>query len=97
MISLELVNAWGSAWLGLMARAVIEGSVLLAVIAAVWLPFRRRISAQFAHGLFCLVLLKLIIPVPLALSWWPSDTEIAVAATESREPARAGVGAARRR
>jgi WD40 repeat protein/beta-lactamase regulating signal transducer with metallopeptidase domain len=72
MISLELLNAWGSAWLGFMARALIEGSLLLAVILAAWLPCRRRISAQFAHGLFCLVLLKLMIPVPLTPSWWPT-------------------------
>ncbi len=29
-------------------------------------------SAQMAHGLFCLVLLKLIVPVPAAWFWWPS-------------------------
>jgi hypothetical protein len=34
----------------------------------VWLPLRRRMSAQLAHGLFCLVLLKLIVLVPVT---WP--------------------------
>jgi hypothetical protein len=34
----------------------------------VWLPLRQRMSAQLAHGLFFLVLFKLIVPVPVT---WP--------------------------
>ena len=70
MIPVELLNAWGGAWFGLMTRTLIETSVLLALILVVWLPLRRRMSAQLAHGLFCLVLLKLIVPVPLTGSGW---------------------------
>ena len=70
MIPVELLNAWGGAWFGFMARALIETSALLALMLVVWLPLRRRMSAQLAHGLFCLVLLKLIVPVPLAGSGW---------------------------
>ena len=61
----ELLNTWGAAWSGFMARAFIDTAALLALIVVVWLPLRRRISAQLAHGVFCLVLLKLIVPVPV--------------------------------
>ena len=89
MIPVELLNAWGGAWFGFMARALIETSVLLALILVVWLPLRRRMSAQLAHGLFCLVLLKLIVPVPLAGRW------LAAAGVGGRATARAwrGTGA----
>ena len=70
MNPVEFLNAWGASWFGFMARALIDASVLLAVILVVWLPMRRRVSAQLAHGLFCLVLLKLIVPVPVGWSWW---------------------------
>ena len=53
-----------------MTRALIDTSALFALIVVVWLPFRRRMSAQLAHGLFCLVLLKVIVPVPIAWSGW---------------------------
>jgi len=70
MIPVELLNNWGGAWFGLMTRTLIETSVLLGLVLAVWLPMRRRMSAQLAHGLFCLVLLKLIVPVPLTGAGW---------------------------
>jgi WD40 repeat protein/beta-lactamase regulating signal transducer with metallopeptidase domain len=69
VIPVEVLNALGAAWWGFMARALVDASVLLVLVLAVWLPFRRRISAQLAHGLFCLVLLKLVVPAPAA---WPS-------------------------
>src|SRR5271156_6088911 len=70
MIPVELLNACGAAWFGFMSRALIDTSALFVLIVVVWLPFRRRMSAQLAHGLFCLVLLKLIVPVPIAWPWW---------------------------
>src|SRR5262245_13345831 len=69
----EEPNAWGAAWAGAMTRALVDASALLAVVLAVWLPLRRRMSAQLAHGLFCLVLLRLAVPQPLPWpSWLPS-------------------------
>jgi WD40 repeat protein/beta-lactamase regulating signal transducer with metallopeptidase domain len=89
MISLGLLNAWGSAWVGFMTRAVIDGCLLVGVVLAAWLPLRRQISAQFAHGLFCLVLLKLIIPVPLPVPWWPAaDGALPAAAARLDAPAK---------
>jgi WD40 repeat protein/beta-lactamase regulating signal transducer with metallopeptidase domain len=73
----ETLNVWGGAWFGLMSRALVDTSVLLVLMLVLWLPLRRRVSAHLAHGLFCLVLLKLIVPIPVAWSWWPP------AATES--------------
>jgi WD40 repeat protein/beta-lactamase regulating signal transducer with metallopeptidase domain len=70
MIPVEVLNAWGAAWFGLMTRIFIETSALLGLILLVWLPLRRRMSAQLAHGLFCLVILKLIIPLPVTESGW---------------------------
>jgi beta-lactamase regulating signal transducer with metallopeptidase domain len=73
MIPVETLNAWGAAWAGAMTRALVDASALLAVVLAVWLPLRRRMSAQLAHGLFCLVLLRLAVPQPLPWpSWLPS-------------------------
>ncbi|MDR3621740.1 MAG: M56 family metallopeptidase [Paludisphaera borealis] len=69
MISTEILNAWGEAWTGAMGRALLDSSGLLVVVLVVWLPLRRRISAQLAHGMFCLVLLRLAVPQALP---WPS-------------------------
>ena len=66
----ELLNTWGGAWLWLMTRTLLETCALLGLVLAFWLPLRRRISAQLAHGLFCLVLLKVIIAVPVAGPLW---------------------------
>ncbi len=66
---IEILNAGGDAWFGLMARAMIDTTLLLAVMLIIWLPVRRRVSAHLAHGLFCLVLLKLIVPIPVSWSW----------------------------
>ncbi len=70
MIPVELLNTWSGVWFGLMTRTLLETCALLGLVLVVWLPLRRRMSAQLAHGLFCLVLLKLIVPVPLTGSGW---------------------------
>ena len=77
-LPVETLNAWGAAWSGFMLRSLVDASVLLALVLAIWLPLRRRMSAQFAHGLFCLVLLKLIVPV----TWpgWVPDVAVRQAA-----------------
>lgn len=67
MTAVEALNSWGAGWASFMARSVVDVSALLAVLLIVWLPFRRRFSAQLGYGLFCLVLLKLFLPVPA--SW----------------------------
>jgi WD40 repeat protein/beta-lactamase regulating signal transducer with metallopeptidase domain len=66
------LNAWGAAWAAFMVGALVDASVLLGGLLLIWLPLRRRMSAQLAHGLFLLVLLKLALPVSLAgpLTGW---------------------------
>ena len=76
MMSVETLNAWGSGWSTFMVRALIDSSVLLAVVLLVWLPLRRRMSAQFAHGLFLLVLLKLAVPFPASWPTWSVDAPL---------------------
>src|SRR4051794_21575575 len=105
MNPVELLNAWGASWFGFMTRILIDASVLLALILVMWLPLRRRVSAQLGHGLFCLVLLKLIVPVPIGWSWWqsltssrpaaPAPAAVATAATPVRAvlPTTGDVGA----
>jgi WD40 repeat protein/beta-lactamase regulating signal transducer with metallopeptidase domain len=71
MSAIEVLNDWGASWVGFMGKSLIDVSVLLVLVTIVWLPLRRRMSAQLAHGLFCLVLVKLIVPAPIA---WPEWT-----------------------
>jgi WD40 repeat protein/beta-lactamase regulating signal transducer with metallopeptidase domain len=76
MTWVETLNTWGSGWSSFMGRAVIDSSVLLAAVLLLWLPLRRRMSAQFAHGLFLLVLLKLAVPFPASWPTWSVDAPL---------------------
>ncbi|MDB5350341.1 MAG: mecR [Planctomycetota bacterium] len=67
--AVETFNLWGAAWASFMARALVDSTVLLLAVVVLWLPFRKRMSAQFAHGLFLLVLLKLAVPIPVNWAW----------------------------
>jgi len=69
MTATAILNACGEVWAAFMLRTLLDSTILLAAVVLVWLPLRRRISAQFAHGLFLLVLLKAAAPIP---SSWPS-------------------------
>jgi WD40 repeat protein/beta-lactamase regulating signal transducer with metallopeptidase domain len=73
MIGTETLNSWASGWSAFMIRAMVDSSLVLAVVLLVWLPFRRRMSVQFAHGLFLLVLLKLALPLPESWPTWSVD------------------------
>jgi WD40 repeat protein/beta-lactamase regulating signal transducer with metallopeptidase domain len=92
MMSVETLNAWGSAWSTFMSRALLDSSIVLAVVLLVWLPLRRRMSVQFAHGLFLLVLLKLAVPFPTSWPTWSVDLSLdrmasGVSAWATPEPA----------
>ena len=78
--AVHLLNDWGASWAAFMARAIVDSSVLLVVIVLVWLPLRRKMSAQFAHGLFLLVLLKLAVPIPVAWTSWNSGAALRLTA-----------------
>jgi WD40 repeat protein/beta-lactamase regulating signal transducer with metallopeptidase domain len=81
MTSVETLNALGSGWASFMARALLDSSILLAAVVLVWLPLRRRMSAQFAHGLFLLVLLKLALPIPASWPSWSAEAPLKWAAS----------------
>jgi WD40 repeat protein/beta-lactamase regulating signal transducer with metallopeptidase domain len=89
MMWVEQLNAWGAMWFGFVARGLIDTTVLLVLMLVVWLPLRRRVSAHLAHGLFCLILVKLIVPIPVSWSWLgPIDSvRIAVERFASWAPA----------
>ena len=76
MMSVETLNAWASGWSAFMGRALVDSSIVLAAVLLAWLPLRRRMSAQFAHGLFLLVLLKLAIPLPASWPTWSVDAPL---------------------
>lgn len=67
MVSVETLNAWGTAWSNMMMRNLVEASALLVVILLVWLPLRHRASSQLSYGLFLLVLVKAAVPLPIAV------------------------------
>ena len=46
MISVDLLNGWGASWWGFMARALVDSTVLMALVLLVWMPLRRKMSAQ---------------------------------------------------
>lgn len=60
-----------------MATAAIDATVVLLIVGAIWLIARRRAVPQVGIWLFLLVLLKLVIPMPVAAPdamarWTPS-------------------------
>src|SRR5690348_9211666 len=70
MISTELLNRWAASWSAFMVQGLIEATVLLFVVGLPWLLLRRRLSAQLSYGLFVLILLKLVVPIPLTVPAW---------------------------
>ena len=57
------LNAWASAWADFMWNGLIDATLLLAIVALLWLPLRRRMSAQVGYCLFLLILVKLVVPI----------------------------------
>lgn len=88
MINVDLLNGWASVWAGFMVRALIDSTLLLCVVLAIWLPLRKRMSVQLAHGLFCLVLLKLIVPIPVTWPGWMPTFSVRQAAEHVSDWAR---------
>ncbi len=70
---IEMLNAWAVPWAEFMARGLVDATALLAILALVWLPLKRQLSAQLSHGLFLLVLLKLTVPVPISVPRWLAE------------------------
>jgi beta-lactamase regulating signal transducer with metallopeptidase domain len=54
-------------WLAWVLRALVDGTVVFVIVAAIWWPLRKRAPAQLGYGLFLLVPLKLLLPFEIAL------------------------------
>ena len=63
MLSIETLNAWADNWATFMWVGLLDTTVILAVVAAVWLALSRWMPAQLGYCLFLLVLLKLCVPL----------------------------------
>ena len=85
MGAVDILNQWGATWAAFMASALVGSSALLAIVVMIWLPLRRRMSAQFAYGLFLLVLLKLVVPIPVTWPSWTAASSMKRAATRLSE------------
>ena len=89
MVLTSTINAWADMWAAVMVRGLIEASVLLLLVTAVWLAFRKRMSAHLACGLFLLVPLKLILPIPITV---PSEAvALLPAAMTGRDSTEVGI------
>lgn len=77
MIPTEMLNSFAESWAHFMLGGLIDGSILFALLCLLWLPLRRRVSAQFGYCLFLLVLLRVVLPLQVTLPHWcefPSPT-----------------------
>jgi beta-lactamase regulating signal transducer with metallopeptidase domain/Leucine-rich repeat (LRR) protein len=70
MISTATLNAWAEAWATRVWASLFDATVALALVTLVWLVLRRRASAQLGYGLFLLVVLKLLVPLPVSVPAW---------------------------
>ena len=70
MISIDTLNAWGRGWASYVTGSLIDAAAVLAVVGLVWLLARRWASPQFGSGLFLLVIVKLLVPLPVVLPAW---------------------------
>jgi beta-lactamase regulating signal transducer with metallopeptidase domain/protocatechuate 3,4-dioxygenase beta subunit len=70
MILTETLNDWAEVWASLVARSLVDGSLVLVVVGIVWLGFRRRMSPQLGYCLFLLVPAKLLIPIEIPVPGW---------------------------
>ncbi|MEZ5963826.1 MAG: M56 family metallopeptidase [Planctomycetota bacterium] len=60
-------RAWAADWWQAAGQALLNGSLALVVLLALWWPLRRRLSPCFVSALFLLPLLKLALPIEVAV------------------------------
>jgi beta-lactamase regulating signal transducer with metallopeptidase domain/protocatechuate 3,4-dioxygenase beta subunit len=95
------LNGWGGAWVAWLVATVVDATMVLLVAALVWLAVRRRVAAALGSVLFLLVLIKLVVPLEIAVPeavarWAPrqvvsrwlagSSVQEVVASVDSAEP-----------
>ena len=64
------LNGWAQPWADFMWTRVFDSAVAFLAVAALWAIFRRRLSPHLGYCLFLLVLVKLLLPIEVALPRW---------------------------
>ena len=59
------LNVWATTWAGYMWGALVDASVGLVLVLAIWSVVHRRVPARWCYLLFLLVPLKMLIPLQL--------------------------------
>ena len=62
MMSIDTLNAWADPWADFLWAGLLDTTVILVVVAAVWTAIRRWMPAQLGYCPFLLVLIKLCVP-----------------------------------
>jgi len=63
MMPIETLNVWADKWATFMWSSLLDTTVILAVVATIWIALRRWMPAQLGYCLFFLVLIKLCVPI----------------------------------
>ncbi len=76
---IETLNLWGPRFTGFALPALVQSSILVALLLALETVLRQRVRATVRHGLWLLVLVKLVLPTSLASPasvayWLPAST-----------------------
>ncbi|HUY90731.1 MAG TPA: M56 family metallopeptidase [Pirellulales bacterium] len=64
---IDALNSWAESWSDWALAALVEGTLLFAVASLVWRLTARRASSQFGYLLFLLVLVRLAVPIAVAV------------------------------
>jgi beta-lactamase regulating signal transducer with metallopeptidase domain/Flp pilus assembly secretin CpaC len=83
--AIEILNHWGGAFLEFARAMFWQSSVLVLALLALDFGLRRRVRAAVRHGLWLVLLVKLVLPTDLALPtspawWWSRATAVPVIA-----------------
>ncbi len=85
---IETLNSRGDAWAFWFGTSILDAAIVLALAAALWTVVRKRASVQLGYCLFLLVLVKLFVPlevaVPPQIAQWTPSHIIQTAWTSSR-------------
>lgn len=66
-MDIESLNELAGSWGRFIGAQVVDSTIVLLLVAAIWFAVRRRVPAQFGYCLFLLVLLKTVVPGQLAI------------------------------
>lgn len=81
--AIEILNHWGGAFLDFARAMFWQSSLLVLVLLALDFGLRHRVRAAVRHGLWLVLLVKLVLPTNLALPtspawWWSRATAVPV-------------------